>query len=189
MTKSELRKLYKQKRENLSSESIENLSIDIANNAIRAGIWNFNTYHLFLSIDRLKEIDTTYLLSVIQGKDKEVVISRSDFNDGTMTHFLLTDNTVIKPNRFGIPEPISGLEIKPSQLDVVFIPLLAYDKKGNRVGYGKGFYDRFLSECNKETLKVGLSFFPPCENITGMDKNDIPLDLCVTPTGVYDFRN
>ena len=61
-----------------------------------------------------------------------------------MTHFLLTDNTKIKKNQYNIPEPINGLEVPTKKIDVVFVPLLAFDKKGNRVGYGKGFYDKFL---------------------------------------------
>jgi 5-formyltetrahydrofolate cyclo-ligase len=78
-----------------------------------------------------------------------------------MTHFLLTDNTKIKKNEYNIPEPVDGLEVPAIKIDVVFIPLLAYDKKGNRVGYGKGFYDKFLAECKPETIKIGLSFLNP----------------------------
>ena len=87
------------------------------------------------------------------------MISKSDFKSGLMTHFLLTDNTIIKKNSYNIPEPVDGIEINSDKLEVVFVPLLAFDKHGNRVGYGKGFYDRFLSECKPETIKIGFSFF------------------------------
>jgi 5-formyltetrahydrofolate cyclo-ligase len=55
---------------------------------------------------------------------------------------------------------------------VVFVPLLAFDKKGNRVGYGKGFYDAFLSKCKPETIKIGLSFFEAEETIDDVFEND-----------------
>jgi 5-formyltetrahydrofolate cyclo-ligase len=104
-----------------------------------------------------------------------------------MTHFLLTDATKIKKNDYNIPEPIDGIEIPTSKIEVVFVPLLAFDKKGNRVGYGKGFYDRFLSECNPETIKIGLSFFDSEELIEDVFENDVKLDYCVTPNTVFSF--
>lgn len=105
----------------------------------------------------------------------------------TMSHFLLTDNTVLKKSLYGIPEPIDGIEIAPNKIDVVFIPLLAFDNMGNRVGYGKGFYDQFLSECNPDVIKIGLSFFEPEPFIEDVNENDIPLNYCVTPNKVFYF--
>ena len=104
-----------------------------------------------------------------------------------MTHFLLTDNTKIKKNEYNIPEPVDGIEVASKKIEVVFVPLLAFDKKGNRVGYGKGFYDKFLSECNPETLKIGLSFFEAEEQIEDVFESDIQLDYCVTPKSIYQF--
>lgn len=189
MTKNELRNLYKEKRKTLTQNEADELSMAIANTSLSAPIWNLHTYHIFLPIARQLEVDTSYLLTILQGKDKEVVLSRSDFETGNMKHFLLTDSTVIKTNKIGIPEPQSGIEVQPEILDVVFIPLLAYDHQGNRVGYGKGFYDRFLTHCKENTLKIGISFFSPAEAIEDIDQNDIPLDLCITPETYYDFRS
>ena len=87
----------------------------------------------------------------------------------------------------GIPEPVDGLEVPASKLDVVFVPLLAFDKKGHRVGYGGGFYDRFLKSCKKDVLKIGLSFFLPELEIEDIHSDDIPLDFCVTPGEVFRF--
>ena len=70
---------------------------------------------------------------------------------------------------------------------MVFVPLLAFDEKGNRVGYGKGFYDKFLAECKPEILKIGVSFFEPENIIPDVLNTDIQLDLCITPTKVYNF--
>ena len=70
---------------------------------------------------------------------------------------------------------------------MVLVPLLCFDESGHRVGYGKGFYDRFLTKCRPDTQKVGLSYFPPVKEITDADSFDIRLDLCLTPEKVWRF--
>ena len=188
MKKSELRKQYNKKRQALSSDTVENLSLKIANRALELPIWDRSTYSLFLSITPKKEVDTEFLLNILQGKDKNVTLSKSDFKTHEMIHYLLTDNTVIKTNSYGIPEPQGGIEVQLNQIEVVFIPLLVYDYKGNRIGYGKGFYDRFLAQCNPSTIKIGLSFYlPEDEVISDLNPSDIPLDYCVTPGSVLKF--
>ncbi|WP_053976860.1 5-formyltetrahydrofolate cyclo-ligase [Mangrovimonas xylaniphaga] len=189
MTKQELRTLYKSKREALSEDDIDQLSIEIANQLLKMDIWNYSFYHLFLSIASKKEIQTEFILNILSGKDKNIVISKSDFKSGTMTNFLLTDNTVIKVNSYGIPEPQDGIEIANDKLDVVFIPLLAFDDNGQRIGYGKGFYDRFLANCTPDALKIGLSFFEAEPSFDDMHEADIRLDYCVTPKIIYTFSS
>jgi 5-formyltetrahydrofolate cyclo-ligase len=100
----------------------------------------------------------------------------------------LTDNTKFQKSEYNIYEPVDGLEVPTSKIDVVFVPLLAYDTKGNRVGYGKGFYDNFLSKCKEDVVKIGLSFFEPEEAIDDVFETDIRLDYCVTPMTLYSFR-
>ncbi|MBC9794410.1 5-formyltetrahydrofolate cyclo-ligase [Sinomicrobium weinanense] len=187
MDKKELRKKYKALRNELSQEDIEEKSLAIANKALTLPVWNGQYYHLFLSIAEQREIDTTFLLSILQGKDKEVVLSKSNFKDGSLAHYLLTDNTVIRKNIYNIPEPVGGLEVPEEKIDVVFVPLLAFDRQGNRVGYGKGFYDRFLALCRKDVIKIGLSFFEAEEHIERLLESDIKLDYCITPAEVYSF--
>ena len=187
MTKSELRKKYKALRKSLSIDQADDFSLAIANQLLQLDIWNKSFYHIFLSIEEQKEINTEYILNILAGKDKNIVISKSNFENLSLTHYLLTDSTRIKKNHYNIPEPIDGIEINSSQIEVVFVPLLAFDKTGNRVGYGKGFYDRFLSECKPETIKIGLSFFEVEEEVFETDDNDVSLDYCVTPNRVYQF--
>src|SRR5690606_3671762 len=103
-------------------------------------------------------------------------VSQSDFSTHTMKRFLLTDHTVIKQNKWGIPEPVDSfgsIEIPSEKLDVVFVPLLVFDEMGHRTGYGKGFYDRFLARCRAETLKIGLSFFEAEEKLEGIFDTDV----------------
>jgi len=188
MHKNDLRKKFKELRLKLEEDEIEKLSLEIANKSLELPIWDHRYYHIFLSIAEQKEVDTEFLLHILQGKDKEVIIPKADTETGDMHNFLLTDQTVIKKNRWNIPEPQDGIEIKPEMLQVVFIPLLAFDAKGNRVGYGKGFYDRFLAKCRPDIVKVGLSFYEASEEIENVFDSDIPLNYCVTPSKLYPFQ-
>ena len=187
MNKKALRKTYKTFRKDLSENQIEDLSLAISNELLKLPIWGYSFYHIFLAIEEQKEVNTNYILNILSGKDKNILISKSDFKTGNMTHFLLTDSTLIKKNDYNIPEPIDGIEISNDKIEVVFIPLLAFDKTGNRVGYGKGFYDRFLANCKPETVKVGLSFFDAEDEINDTHEGDVRLDYCVTTERVYKF--
>ena len=185
-SKQQLRTEFKEARKQLSDEQLESKSIQIANRCLELDIWDAQYYHLFLTIEKQREIDTSFIMHILHGRDKSIVISRSNFADNSLEHFLLEEHTQLKVSPFGIPEPVDGLPVPPEKLDVVFVPLLAFDKMGNRVGYGKGFYDRFLAQCKPECLFVGLSFFDPLEHIPHQP-TDIPLHYGVSPDGVYTF--
>ncbi|MEH6763502.1 MAG: 5-formyltetrahydrofolate cyclo-ligase [Aequorivita antarctica] len=186
--KNTLRLKYKKLRENLSEDSIEEMSLQIANQALKLPIWDKIYYHIFLPISGKKEVNTDYLMHILQGKDKSIVVSKADFSTGEMKHFLLQENTVLQISNYGIPEPVSGIEISPEMLEVVFVPLLAYGQNGHRIGYGKGFYDRFLKKCSATAVFVGLSFFEPEPEIF-FEATDMPLNFCVTPRKILDFKN
>lgn len=188
MTKQELRAKYKSLRQKLTPADVEVQSLVVANRLLHLPIWDKSYYHLFLTIEQQKEIHTGPILHILSGKDKEILVAKSDFEDFSMTHYLLTDNTKLKLNSYGIPEPVDGIEVPPKKIDVVFVPLLAFDQNGNRLGYGKGFYDRFLSECREDVIKVGLSVFEAENELIETTDNDIKLDYCVTPLMVYKFR-
>ena len=185
--KKELRLHYKNLRAALSLDEIEEKSLAVANALLQLTIWDKSYYHVFLPIEEQKEINTEYILHLLSGKDKEIVISKSDFETRKMSHFLLTDNTKIKKNEYNIPEPVNGLPVPSETIEVVFVPLLAFDIFGNRIGYGKGFYDKFLAECKSETIKIGLSFFEAVNQIDDVFKSDVKLDYCVTPEKIYTF--
>ena len=187
MLKKLLRIKYKALRSELTEVEIDEKSLAIANAVLTLPIWDKTYFHVFLPITEHKEVNTEFILHLLAGKDKEIVVSKSDFETRKMTHFLLTDNTKIKKNEYNIPEPINGLEVPANKIEVVFVPLLAFDKKGHRVGYGKGFYDLFLTECNQEVIKIGLSFFDAEDLIEDVYDNDVRLDYCVTPHQVYTF--
>lgn len=186
MLKEELRAKYGGLRKSITSAHLLDASLSISNKLLGLPIWSFEYYHLFLSIPEKKEIDTTFILSILQGKDKNIVFPKV-FPKGELKHYLLTDNLKLQKNKWGIPEPMDGIEVLPKKLDVVFVPLLAFDSQGNRVGYGRGFYDKFLGQCRPDTLKIGLCVFGPEPLISDVEETDVRLDYCVTPDTIYRF--
>jgi 5-formyltetrahydrofolate cyclo-ligase len=186
MDKSQIRKRYKKLRKELSETEVMGKSLLIANRCIELPIWEKQIFHLFLSLEDQNEVDTTLILNLLQGKDKEVVVPKI-IDPEQLQHILLTGQIPFQKNPLGIPEPVSGIQIEPSKIDVVFVPLLAFDNKGNRIGYGKGYYDRFLARCKPECIKIGLSFYEAEQDSFPMEATDIPLDYCVTPEQLYRF--
>lgn len=188
MVKHELRKKYTNLRAKLEPATILEDSVLLANQALRLPIWDFVYFHIFLSALAHKEVDTLPLLTLLQGRDKQVVVPKVIQGTKGMAHYLLTDSTALQMSSWGIPEPVEGIAVAESKMDVVFVPLLAFDAAGQRVGYGKGYYDTFLRTCRKETITVGLSLFEvEPEFITDVYEDDVKLQYCITPQNVYTF--
>jgi 5-formyltetrahydrofolate cyclo-ligase len=188
MTKHELRREYLDRRRALTDIEVQESSLQIANKVLELDIWSFSNYHVFLPIQKQKEINTQYLLHILQGKDKNIVVSKSNFEDISMSHYLLTDQTKLRINSHGIPEPDqNGIPIDEKNIDVVFVPLVIADRFGNRVGYGKGFYDRFLKKCRPDVIKIGLSMFKPIESKIDMHVNDVGLNYILYGEEVIDL--
>ncbi|NND15660.1 MAG: 5-formyltetrahydrofolate cyclo-ligase [Eudoraea sp.] len=188
MTKEQLRLNYHKLRQALSADAIPEKSMRIANNVVALPIWRATYFHTFLSIPSQKEVDTNYIIPLLQGKDKQIVIPKIS-GANSLDHYLLTDATTLKPNQWDIPEPTDGIEVPLEKIDVVFVPLLAFDLDGHRVGYGKGFYDKFLGECRPDVIRIGLSFFEAEAKISDVRSEDIALDYCVTPISTYTFSD
>ncbi len=185
MKKAELRKIYKHKRKNLSSDEICQLQEDIYNQIYDLDISNIKTIHIFLSLEKFKEIDTKPIIEYFRDKNIKIVVSKSDFTNNSLTHFYLEKDTEIEVNTYGIPEPKDAEQVSETIIDLVFVPLLISDELGFRVGYGKGFYDRFLSNCRKDVKKIGLNFFKPISNISDVNAFDVALDEVIYPKKFY----
>lgn len=147
--------------------------------------------HTFLPIIGQNEPDMWSFITNIRiyYPSIKIVVSRSEPRDCSMQHFLLAADIDLKENAWGIVEPIRGERINEVSLDVVLVPLLVADKEGNRVGYGKGFYDRFLAKCRPDCQKIGISLFKPIEKIDDVDSLDVPLDMLITPYSMIRFDN
>ncbi|EAQ40769.1 5-formyltetrahydrofolate cyclo-ligase [Polaribacter sp. MED152] len=181
MTKSELRKIYKEKRQQLSANVIQQFTSNIYEQVYNLDISQVKTAHIFLTLKKFKEIDTTPIIDYLRSENIKIVVSKSDFTNNTLSHFYLEKDTQIELNKYEIPEPKNAIQAKETDLDLVFVPLLISDENNFRVGYGKGFYDRFLAKCRKDVITVGLNFFKPVDEITDKNEFDIPLDKVIYP--------
>ncbi len=178
MTKNEARKKYKDIRNLISEELVGLASLSICKQLIDLELAD-KTVHVFLPIKRLKEVDLWEFINHCYAENITVCTSVSDFENHTMKTVLLNHETELKENDWGIPEPVNGKEISSRNIDIVVVPLLYADGNGNRVGYGKGFYDRFLADCKADVEKIGVNFFTSKEDITDATDKDIRIDQLV----------
>lgn len=188
MKKKELRQLYKNKRNALQDEIVTSDSTLIIMKLTDFILSNdFDHIHTFLTIKHHKEIDTAPFINTMWLNEKRLYASKSDREDYSMKHFNLTPETKLENNAWGIPEPTSGNSVEAKEIKVVVTPMLCFDMNGNRVGYGKGYYDRFFSSCAPEVIKIGLCLFDPIDKIEDTNEYDFPLDFVFTPNGFYAF--
>lgn len=186
-TKSELRNNYRAKRKRFSPEERSALSLSIAKQVIHylEDHSHIRHIHIFLPIAKLNEINTYPLIEELLQKNLTLYTSATDFSTQEMATIKLLAPLDTMEDEFGIPVPISREEADVDNIQMVLIPLLAYDLEGNRLGYGMGFYDRFL-ESLPPVVKAGVSFFPP-EKAIPSEIHDIKLDICFTASEVYLF--
>ncbi len=187
MKKSALRKQANLLRAQLDAKAIQSLSNQLLTQFSRLNFNGVKVLQIFLPIQEKNEPDTFLLIEWLRAHhpDIKIIVPKSDFSTFLMTHHVLGDHKELQKNAFNILEPQQGEEHK-GDIDLVILPLLAFDSRGYRAGYGKGFYDRFLQ--GMDTLKVGLSLFDVSENIEDVNEHDLKLDLCITPGKLYDFR-
>lgn len=143
----------------------------------------------FIRIAKFSEVDTSNIYYRLW-RDQAWIRTfapKSDLETGEIESIALFPDTQFVENRWGVREPVDGETIDASRLDLVLVPLLCVDAAGHRVGYGKGFYDRFLTNCRPDCVKVGLNYLPPFEQIFDIGEHDIPLDVCITPEETYRF--
>ena len=189
MKKKELRQHYLTKRNALSKNEMWAFT-DALIDQLKLFNWSsFKCVSLFLPIKAQNEIDTFEILSYLKSNfgNLKIVVPRTNFTDSSLEQVLFTQETVLIKNKYNIPEPLYGHIIAAEEIDVIFVPLLTFDVEGNRVGYGKGVYDRFLSTCTPNILKIGLSFFEPESLIDDTNVFDVKLSYCITPRKVYTF--
>lgn len=187
MTKLELRKTYLQKRLALTEAECLHLSRQLCDQFfISVDVSFIKVLHVFLPIEKRNEPNTWLLIDRLRREFPTVRISIPKVN-GTMENFYFEGLHQLENNAWGIPEPKQGIPTPTEKIDLVLVPLLAFDRIGHRVGYGKGYYDRFLSGCRVDCKKIGLSLFKPIDRIEDIMKDDIAMNGCVTPSTYFNF--
>lgn len=187
MRKSEIRKVYLEKKESLTETEVLTLSAKIFHNFISEFSLEANQkIHCFLSIPEKGEVDTSLFLNYFFEHKIRVFVPK--IVKVKLIALEINNDTPLIQNAWGIKEPAGNEDCGVKDYDFVITPLLYADQFGNRVGYGKGFYDRFFSEINPKAKKIGVSFFPPQENVEDVSEFDIPLNYLITPTETLSFN-
>lgn len=185
MFKKDLRKKYLEKRKTLSIDEVNFLSDKIFDKFILQFYLSENqSIHIFLPISKLNEINTFSFIKQLWEMKINVFIPKIYQNKIISVKF--TPPTLLKENSWGILEPISSTN-EENTFDYIITPLLYCDKNGNRIGYGKGFYDQFFNTINANAKKIGVNYFPPIDMIDDVSENDVQLDYLVTPDEILSF--
>jgi len=188
MKKAEIRKHALRQRKELSALQVSEYSIALLERFKQLDFSNVKVLHLFLPIAEKNEPDTFLLIDWLSHAHPgiKIIVPRADFDTALMVNHFYEGREDLRKNIYNILEPQKS-DVHDGDVDLVVVPLLGFDLNGYRVGYGKGFYDRFLE--GMKTFKVGLSFFDPIHAIEDVDENDVALDLCITPFKTYSFQS
>lgn len=190
MNKIELRKIYLQKRNTLSEAEYAQLNFKLYQQFFACIDLSFiKVIHTFLPVVSKHEPDTWLIIDRLRREFPHIRISipKTDSRTNTLDNFYFEGLHQLITTAWGIQEPKQGTQTETEKIDLVLVPLLAFDKAGHRLGYGKGFYDRFLKDCRSNCIKAGLSFFKPEEKLDDITEFDVPLDSCITPAGIIKF--
>jgi len=195
LTKAALRRAALARRQVLTRAEVAARSQQLASQLLASfPVAQWRWLHVFLPLARKNEPDTWPLIHRIWAERLPVHLAAPVVQPDNISlkHYALTPATPLLASRWGIPEPLPdpATEVAPAQLAAVLVPLLACDRQGQRVGYGGGFYDRFLAECRPGTLFIGLTILDdePVAALADVLPTDVPLHACVTPSGVWNFR-
>ncbi|MBL7870219.1 MAG: 5-formyltetrahydrofolate cyclo-ligase [Cyclobacteriaceae bacterium] len=188
MKKEELRKIYLAKRKALSESERLNLSRDLCDLFFSSIDLSFiKVIHIYLPIESKQEPDTWLIIDRIRREFPHILLSIPIIQANKIESIYFEGLHQLEKNSWGILEPKQGVPTPIENIDLVIVPLLAFDKSGHRVGYGHGFYDRFLKDCRSDCKKIGLSFFLPEEKIEDSNQFDTPLHIAFTPIKAYSF--
>ena len=190
MLKADLRKDYLTRQRSFSATERLEKSQQISEQFFQYfSLESLRLLHIFIPIEKNNEIETRFIYEKIRHEFPNIktVTPRIKPETNEIESIEFSAKTQLLLNKWQIPEPVENNLVEPSQIDLVLVPLLCFDQKGFRVGYGKGFYDKFLAICRPDCQKIGLSYFPPVEEVSDTNSHDIKLDYCLTPNKIWKF--
>ena len=189
MTKTDIRKEYKQKRRKITEAENDRLEDLVLVQFQKLKLPAKAGFMSYLPIEVQNEYDPWLLEEYYMLMHENAALIYPIVNPASeiMRAVIVFEENEFEENIYGVLEPIGGIKIQPQHIGIMIVPLIAFDKNGYRVGYGKGYYDKFIAECSPDLIKIGISFFDPIE-INDINEFDKKLDYCITPTKTYKFK-
>lgn len=180
-TKAALRLRAKEARARLSPEEIAAYSATIEQRLLDL-LDGFATVMVYVA--KTPEAETIGLIAALNRRGVRVVVPIIERKTCSLRLSYLPDPSALVPSTFNVPEPI-GHEIpaRPGDVEAVVIPMLAFDAEGNRLGYGAGYYDRFLCRY-PHPIKIGIAFSCQQAESIPANSNDVKMDYVITEMGV-----
>ncbi|MDZ7757340.1 5-formyltetrahydrofolate cyclo-ligase [Rhodohalobacter sp.] len=177
--KRSLRKFYLQRRMQIPGDQI-----DLYNEAIFEKVKTLQEFqeadiiHIYASMDDRNEVDTFHIMDYTLKTKKRVIVPVMK-QAGKLKHCEIDSTSSLKKNSWGVPEPVNQNPLDEINPDIIFVPMVAGDLQKNRLGYGKGYYDRFLA--STKSVKAGLLFEKQLSDESiPIDTYDVPLDILIT---------
>jgi 5-formyltetrahydrofolate cyclo-ligase len=183
LSKEELRNIFRQKRQMLSEEELTARSQDLCNQFFETiDFSNITALHCYLPITKRNEPNTWLIINRLFSAFSQIEIVVPWANEGQqMESTILKYDADLKTGKMGIHEPAVKKLVDPHKIDLMVLPLLAVDTNGFRIGYGQGYYDRYLQRCRPDMHKVALSLFEPLPvGSFTPDEWDVPADLVLS---------
>lgn len=190
MTKEEARKEARAQRAALSADERTALSDGLAQVFLEAvPLEGVGWLNAFLPLERHREPDLRPLLHQLHAGYPQIRLTIPQLPAGAVDFnaVVYEPGIALEPGHYGTELPANPVLVEASEIDLVLVPLLAYDRRGYRAGYGGGYYDRFLTRCRADVQKIGVSFFGPVDCLDDVWNGDVRLDACLTPAGLVSF--
>jgi 5-formyltetrahydrofolate cyclo-ligase len=189
MNKSEIRVEFRNRRNALSISEKEKLDDLLLISFQKLKLPFLNTVLSYWPIEENNVPNTHLITEFLSFRNPSLEISypKMDKKGVMMAAVMVNEDTAFRKGSYNVPEPVSDHLVSAETFDMVIVPLLAFDLKGFRVGYGKGFYDRYLKECRADCIKLGFCYFDPLAEISDKGQFDVPFDIGITPQNNYVF--
>ncbi len=182
--KDDLREKMKWERQKLIQSQKEIWDCSIYNNLINNENY-INSKIIFIFVSFEKEVHTHKIIQNSLLLGKTVCVPKVVSKDGGMKAIAINSFDELVPGKYGILEPKNALvEIEPINIDLVLLPGLAFDQYGGRIGYGGGYYDRFLSKVNSKTVLIGLAYNFQLVPSVPMAEYDIRTNFVITERNI-----
>lgn len=182
MNKNALRAEMRALRRGLTAREVEEKSRKIRENLLNSDKYK-NAQTVLLYLSAFKEPSTAEIIADALSQKKRVAVPISNTEDFTLTLSYITGLDGLQKGAYGISEPKNIIKADIADIDFAVIPGLAFDKSGNRLGFGKGYYDRLLTELKAEKTALCYSF-QMFDKIPS-DAHDIPMNTIITEDGIY----